>query len=769
MATGNDAQNGSFENALRLMADTSNSNQTVPDRNTVTAGASSSEGSGSSASGRWISAVEVAYKVAPLSGAGGLKTDHDHNWKWHVTHAGEGIEIVVGVNDETDFFNDPAGGWQLFLNNPYNVMYSLIGRPNQTNQFSPYSMRYVADTLTDVGTLLDKWTQSFTGWTNDLDTPDSDWQGSAAGVFKHTLEQYTAVLKALRTQLATSQITKSLDDAESAMATSVGLLSQAIESWRDNPDNDPRRIIDYLFQQAMNHFSSITFQYHPTKAHYTPSIHTVFGDPLTQEFADNLQATAKWWWLQSLTPLDQAASTVLTSLDSAYGNVSSTIPQNFVTPVVLSPPADDPTATSGGGGGGPITSIPPLNLPSFSLDSNSPNGLPPNIGGGGTNVPGPGGLPNVNGDFTTTPGGGPTGVPNIGGDFSTSATGGPNSNADFTIPGGGGAADVITGPGGAPLLGPDGQPLTVPSGSTISPDGTVLGPDGQPVTGSNGQQLTVPKGSSVVESDTVTGPDGQPVLGPDGQPLTVPSGSTISPDGTVLGPNGQQLVGPDGQALTVPSDSTVVPTGSQTFANPSDLGGSTTQPNFTSTIGGPGGQISPPPIDGSVTTGGSTTFPGLGTGVPLPAVTSSGLALPSLGKATSLLGGGGGVGSSFSSSGGVGSPRLFGSGFAAGEAGAVSSAAEPGSPLGEALPGTERAADTADLGVAADESQALGRIATVGGSGAGSGEPPIMPPMSGGGGAGGGGGGAGGKKTWVTEDEDTWGTTVSSGSGVIGR
>jgi hypothetical protein len=41
----------------------------------------------------------------------------------------------------------------------------------------------------------------------------------------------------------------------------------------------------------------------------------------------------------------------------------------------------------------------------------------------------------------------------------------------------------------------------------------------------------------------------------------------------------------------------------------------------------------------------------------------------------------------------------------------------------------------------------------------------------GGGGAGGGGGrsGRGGKKTWVTEDDEVWGTEAETSSGVLGR
>jgi hypothetical protein len=750
----------SWENALRLIADTADTNQTVPDRNAVL-GTTSGSGSDSTS---WLDGyVKVAWKVSPIkSGHAGLMEDHDYNWKNSIKSHGMWFEVYVGVNHNKDFFTSSSDPYQIFRSSPEHILAS----PWQTNQFSPWSMLYASDTLTDVGNLLDKWTQHFSTWANDLDTSDNDWQGTAAGVFKHTLEQYVSTLKALRTQLASPQITKPLEDAQIVMANGSAALTQAADAWLANTQNDPRVIMEYLFQQVMAS-SVVTFHFVAKHGRYEPVIATQWGDPFSSKFGETMEEWSKAWWLNSLQSLDQAASAFFGNVDRAYTSVSNAIPPNFIPPVFLSPPGSG--ADSGvGGGGGPNTNLPPITIPPLNLNTgNSPNkgldGLPNN--GGNVNVPvgggangGPDGLPNFTGDVTTPSGVGPNGLGNF-------------NSAFTTTPLGSGATDTVIGPGGQPVVGPDGQPLSVPLGSTISPDGTVIGPDGLPVTSLNGSPLTVPKGSSLTAddtgSDTVTGPDGQQVIGPDGQPLVVPGGSTVSANGTVLGPDGQPVLGPSGQPLTVPTGSSVTPIDTGGSATSAGSATSGLAPVSLSTTGGPV-PIGPPTSDGS--SFGDTTLPGAGSGLSLPAITSNGLTFPSVGgpgKIGSLsVAPAGGGGTTFAGSGGIGSPKLFGSGFAAAEG---SNVAEPGSPLGETQLGAEHTADTADLGIAADESQALGRIATVGGtSGTGAGEPPIMPPMSGGGG-GGGGAGAGGKKTWVTEDEGAWGTATSVGSGVIGR
>ncbi len=71
----------------------------------------------------------------------------------------------------------------------------------------------------------------------------------------------------------------------------------------------------------------------------------------------------------------------------------------------------------------------------------------------------------------------------------------------------------------------------------------------------------------------------------------------------------------------------------------------------------------------------------------------------------------------------------------------------------------------------AAEQQMMNRVATSSNGSSGQGQ--MMPPMMGGGGGGGAGGGPqgqnGSRKTWVTEDEDVWGTETATNSGVLGR
>jgi hypothetical protein len=775
---------GAFEKVLKLLAASGDSTQTIPDRNAVVGGGTtnpntstasntdsgSTSGGGSdssSSTGRWLADGGMWWHVSGIGsqlGHGGLALNHDHNWSDSAMHNGVGFQVVVGVNNNNQFLNSPTGPWQMFANNPVNILKSFSAAPWQTNQFSPRSMVYAAEVLAGVGSTLDTWAQNFNTWANDVDTSDSDWQGSAAGVFKNTLEQYTSTLRAVSSQLASLKIANALINADSVMTTNVANFAAAADNWLNNKGNNPNWIVDYLFNWAL---SNNTTTWRNTAKGYTPTVMTPFGDTWGQGFIDNLEDAAKQSWLASLAPLDAAATTFLANVDAAYSSLSIVIPQSFLPPVLLNPPIADPTASSGGiggdGGASPFT-IPPFNLDSGNAPGN-PNGLPSDFTT--TNGGGPGAVPPDLPPFTTSGGGsssGPSDFTTSGGgsnfapsDFTTSGGGSDFGPSDFTTSGGG--SDVITGPDGQPVLGPDGQPFTVPGGSTISSDGTVLGPNGQPLTGPNGQPLTVPPGSSLSSGDTVTDSNGQTVFGPDGQPLTVPSGSTISSDGTVLGPNGQPVMGPNGQPLTVPGGSTIVPNSSggpsvpQDFTTTSGGGPSTTLPNFsTASGGGPSAEL-----PNFTTTSGSGSA-GITVG-------RDGLSLPSLGAPA-----GGSAGSvSFGGTGGLGAGRLFGSGGGAfGPSDVPGGGVEGGAPAGEPLPGGEHTADTADLGMAAEESEALGRVATVGGAAGAGAEPPMMPPM--GGGMGGGGPAtSGGKKTWVTESEDTWGTAASAGTGVLGR
>ncbi|MFD8723542.1 hypothetical protein ACFV2H_37650 [Streptomyces sp. NPDC059629] len=363
---------------------------------------------------------------------------------------------------------------------------------------------------------------------------------------------------------------------------------------------------------------------------------------------------------------------------------------------------------------------------------------------------------------------------------------------------GSGLSDTVTGPDGKPILGSDGMPITVPDGSKIGSDGSVTGPNGKPVLGSDGKPVKVPTGSRLTASDsgsgsgghqitttgggsgsgltdTVTGPDGKPILGSDGKPITVPDGSKIGSDGSVTGPNGKPVLGSDGKPVKVPADSRLTAGGSG-YGSSSGSGG-----NQLTLIGSDGKPITVP-AGSTIGSDGSVIGPN---GKPL--LGSNGKPLTVSGGSSSWqLGGSGKLGrqvlTNASSGGGLGSTlgrsttvpnlssemsglRAVGGGM--GMSDRAKTLLNPEESV--ATPGNEGGAanEAQALEEAAQEEGMMSRVATVGGAGANEGS--MIPPMAGGMGGMGGGNGSGPRKSWVTEDEETWGTTTAGTKGVIGR
>jgi hypothetical protein len=704
-----------FESAMKLIADTNDPNQPVPDRYAVTGtglsggGGSSGGSSGGSGSGSgtasWI--PSGGWNVAE-SHYNNLKTSGtwDIWWQGWWRDAGWNYEVVVAANLNDSWFSASADPWQQFSLGPQYILNNITSSPWQSDVFSPSSFYYAGTLVGNLAGLIQSWQQSFHQWADDVDVSGSDWQGSAAGVFKHTLQTFESQLGALNAQLTPPSLGTALTTLQQNMASYVSTLSQAFFDWHGKPENMPANVVNALLQNTMNS-SQVTMHYHGiSHGHPTPTISTPLGDPTKQAFWDALESQAKQNWLATLAPLDTAAATFLQSIEQAYQGVIAVLPTTYAAPPVLNPGSGGTNGGTGGSGGNDGTNIPNINVPNLNLGNpNGSNGSAGSNGAGGGGGNGPA-IPNL--DL-----GNPNGSSGSGG--GAGAGGGPG------VPGG--LQFSSSGSGS-----PGGGPAGLPSVLTGLPDTTAdFSSSGS--TGAGG-------------AETVTGPDGSPVLGPDGLPVTAPAGSTIGPGGEVIGPNGKPVLGPDGEPLTVPQGSTLAP----------ETGLTTTTPLTTT---GGSGDPAPP---GDLALGGSTGAPGL--------VTTGGGAGGSFGAI------GGSKGSSPFGSGGVpGGPgtstaRLLGS------TGGMSDRAanmfdDSGSPSEPATTG-ETPAELEAAQAAAEGEQALSRVSTVGGTGASGDQTPFMPPMTGGMGAGGGGGAGAAKKTWVTEDEDTWGT-ASTGTGVIGR
>ena len=345
-------------------------------------------------------------------------------------------------------------------------------------------------------------------------------------------------------------------------------------------------------------------------------------------------------------------------------------------------------------------------------DPNTNNGDTPPPDGSGNIPPPPDG--GGNGDIPPPPGGDGGG----NGDIPPPPGGDGGGNGDLNIPGGGdgnvpGAGDGnLSGSGDVPP--PDGgaglNDLSVPGGGDPGTGGPPGGPD--PAGGSGAFLPFAPPGGAGVNGD---GPGGNGSVGPGGDgAFEEPGGG----DGVIGGPPEGGAGGDGSQLPHGAGDSrTAVPPGGGFGSDPGknfDAGGGLGGAGVGAGAGAGGGL-------GNGLGGGAGGFGGAGDGRDgLGGLNGLG---GGLGGASAGLGGGAGLGGSGGLYGGVPSQLSGGS------------------------PGMNGAS----------------------GSSGGEGGVPFFPPMMGGQGAGGEKPQERERQTWLSEDEEIWGTSVGIGSGVIGR
>jgi hypothetical protein len=730
---------------------------------------------------------------------------------------------VVGVNLDSSKFGS-GGVYHQFVQQTHDVLGGLIGSPYENDETSVLSFDAASKVLTDTEAWFQNWKQNVTQWSSGIDTAMSNWQGSAAGMFKAALVGFASELDNLINQLQAQKLSDTLHNSRSQLSASHGQLYNAFLGWMQSPMSNPVNTTRHALGLAVSNGWSVD---------NNGVIHTSLGDPTTQSFRDQVEQQAKQVWLDNVAQmLDGVTTNAMSGLNNSYIITASALSQSFQTPQMKLPPGTPPDTNPLGGGvgnlggdlngiggggaggvgngigggagnlGGDLNGIGSGGAGGVGNTPGSASGAP--VGGGG----GAGGVGNIPGLASGAPvggGGGAGGVGNIPGLASGAPVGGgggaggvgsigliPPSAVPTNSAGGNGSASGLGGAGstppsvvmdstGQPVLGSNGMPLTVPAGSSIGPNGTVLGPNGQPVLSSAGRPLTVPQGSTLQPAATVVGPDGQTVMGPNG-PVQVPAGSTTSPNGTILGPNGQPVLGGGGNPLTVPPGSSVVP-GTGSLSQPSALSplpsnsplhvpaGSSISPDGTvlgpngNPVLGPNGPISLP-AGSHINPDGTVTGPN---GQPLP---NSSLVTPGGGPPISTT--------PLQSLPTMSSLPSNASGPFSGGPATLSSAAG----------GADKALTAGGLTgmTVGSDGQVLGGMSVPGGptgmspgsvttsnpagTTPGSSGTPFMPPMGGMGGMGGGAQPAEGQgrgNTWLAEDEEVWGTASEAPPGVIGR
>ncbi|MFF9479894.1 hypothetical protein [Streptomyces sp. NPDC014733] len=671
----------------------------------------------------WLSGFTTG---TSLAGGADMAHGQDVWWSFRFSVGSTDLEYFLGAT--MDWGALDSGPFHDFVQQPEAILGPVAGSLKGNDVASLGSFDTAGITLRGLERRLEGARGILDAWAREVNEDDSNWQGSAAGVFRTVLHGMGEELDRLRVEMTTPRdIAAELDRTRTQMHTTLTELLAAHRDWRADRMAWPVNAVHDALQEAMQG-ASVSFGYQSMGDGSNPEakVTSSYGDPSTQEFWDRVQSRAKALWLANVnTRLDQPAGRQMQALTSTVGSTSTAIPQQ-ITPLQLRMPG-------GGAGGGNAfgTNTNPFGTGTDRKElppemqqylKNNGYGTGPDGAGGpdgsGTGPEGAGGTDSSvdehgKGDGVQPPGGGsgedgPEGgkTPPDVKQFAQQLDHGTGGTADGHTGGDGDKTGHLP-PGAIPPPPPKIQPpMTGTSGGTsglkTSPYGSgggsakLVGPDGKALTDRNGHAVDVPRGSKINADGTVTRPDGTLATDRNGNQITVPRGtklhSAVDPhDGSVWRerkmPDNAQLPGGKGGSSGGPAHPPVMPRG-------------------LSTMSGPGG--------------GGTGEGGGGRGV------SPGEVQP---PRTGL------------------SPKAFKNG----------GSLPPPPP--EELPQGGRGG----RGGALQEATSMGRSTSSG--------TPMVPPM-GGGGAGAGGGGQGGDReraTWVDEEEEVWGTDGGATPGVIGR
>ncbi|MFB7677080.1 hypothetical protein ACFC26_37340 [Kitasatospora purpeofusca] len=667
---------------------------------------------------------------------------HDAWWAWnyHFTYNSQTYygSYVWGVNYDYSTLKagSPFDRWQHeFLN----VVSPLRNPPFANDRFEIRSFLRAAKAHENARLFLDDWVTRSKAWMDEVDAPDGDWQGSAAGAFHTILGAFHGEITSFQRQLAGNGVENALNGVTSALLDSLATLEMGYNTWRANRLAHPANALqDAVADAFRNATVEVKWRTAKTNTIYDEQQHSTdipaadgqtdlsfkvtdspFGDPETKEFWEKVVVRAKQIWLANLGYLDNEAGRALVFLESAYTTISNLMNSNHPRVELRMPPpappkVDAPPGLGGDGKGGPGTGEggPDLKNDLGGGPGNKELKLDGGAGGSGTggSGSGTGGIGNI-GNIGAGGGGG---------------GGGNGAKPPTSLPGGVKPPEIITGGGSGgdgPVL--PGGGTTLPGGGTGGypgvrfPDlldntgnggGTWTGGIGSGIGGSGSKNVVVPPGSRITEEGRVVDSEGRPVLDGRGNPMVVGRDYSISPDGTLL----------DGRGTPVPESRQIIDDLGRSYL---DTGDDLLAPNdFGLGASGFGGS-------GLLGSGG-------------------------LGSSGSLISGPGGISPITSTAAGT-SARGYATG---GDPSGLKAASEAAN--------ERMAAERAARAAAAEQSALTGRqVATTGGGGM----PPMMPP-----GAGAGAGAGGNEKdrqrtTWLAEDEEVWGTESGAVEGVIGR
>ncbi|MFG2997441.1 hypothetical protein [Streptomyces sp. NPDC048340] len=634
------------------------------------------------------------------------------------------VHFVAGFNiDKKNVFDSPTSKWNLWFSDPKKILAPLVGSPFKNEVTNPLSFEHAAAQVTSIVGWFDEWLPTIKKWGDAVDSGGDEWKGSAAGAFKKFLNVIHVEMSKVRLDItAPSDYAALITTAKDQLKASVTGMNTALGEWYVTRNANGLNVLHDAFWKVMSKAElQVTwkpYSYGDTYGYEPDTFKIVDNDKSDISHAywlDGVESAAKTLWLANLEKLDTAAKNYLGPLDAAYSKLAGALKEGVYQPNISMP----------GGGTGPTPPPNPQNNPLNQGGKNPPDGK----GGAG----GPGG-PKKPPELKPGGGPGPGNKP----------PGGPPGSLKPGSGSGTGAGVPLLDKNGKPVLGPDGKPVLVPPGSRIGKDGKVYDPKGNPVLGPGGKPVIAPPGAKVGQAPPGGPPQGP--LTPGSSPydqIRLPEGAKILENGTVVDANGKPLLDSNGNPYTLPEGATLKD-GIVVGADGKPI--SRTHQLLTNAEHALNSRPIPKP---NTQSGGLPSFE----------FKSGGTSGSGSGRLPGLDGLGSGLGSGGGAGGLVGGPQPKGT---AATVGGMTGIGEWGTQRGASVAGNPAAA-------AANAAAQQQRDALQGQSPP---QSPMMPPMSPGAGAAGGQPNQGKDRqrtTWLTEDEEVWGTDTGSVSGVIGR
>ncbi|MEV7958201.1 hypothetical protein [Streptomyces sp. NPDC088141] len=443
----------------------------------------------------WFSGFGIHKDASPEADFGSIyDVWWSFNYQWSAGPAFRtSYQYVVGVNMDYGVVDAVGGALYRFIHEVEQILVPVAGTVKGNDTTSLGSFDAASNMARGMEWRIQAAMEEIDRWAKGIDVPDSNWQGSAAGVFRATLKGVSNALERLRLEMINPRdFTADIDHVRFQLKTSLDALRGIHTNWLNDRMAAP---VNATHDAVMEYLQGAEIG---QDADLYPVVNTAHGDPKTQEFWDAVQQRAKEMWKNNVSEnLDKPAGLEMGVLEGAYSSATSAIPQSLSQFHLRMPTPPGPKLPPGTGQT-EIKTSPDVNGLKRSLSGQQNGGGDLGDGTSGRGVEGAGPVPRL----------GPIGGESGGGSLNKAMVAGLPSIHQSQGPSGG--SEKIVGPNGETLTGPNNMPLMVPPGAKINSNGTVTGPDGKLLKGPNGKLLSVPRGARLSSLTEPTGGGTQP-------------------------------------------------------------------------------------------------------------------------------------------------------------------------------------------------------------------------------------------------------------------